>query len=296
MRPLMRVAISLALALMRAYGAANGPSFEVASIKRASASADFFCSGGPGTSDPGLWRCSAAPLAFLIANAYGFQPPQFIPNLQSCCQARYDVSARVPPGTTKDQFQRMQQNLLVERLKLSLHHEQKEMAIYELTVREKGLKMKESAPGAALAAEEPWWKSPQHSMGKDGYPVFPVGRGGLAEGNGYYRWTAVNVSMPEIVKTLATYLGRPVIDATGLRGKYDIDMTWIVDISEITASLAARGVFGDSPDDVPRVAGPDSGPTLQHAVQDQLGLELNSKKGLGDIVVVDRVAKVPIEN
>jgi len=294
---LMRVVSCLALALIRAYGAEGGPSFEVASIKPASPSAvSVMCRGGPGTSDPGIWRCSAAPLAFLIANAYGFQPPQFIPGLQSCCQARYDVSAKVPPGTTKDQFRRMQQNLLVERLKLTLHHEQKEMAIYELTVGERGRTMNESAPDAALAAEEPWWTTPQYSMGKDGYPVFPAGHGGLAGRNGYYRWTAVNVSMPEIVKTLATYLGRPVIDATGLKGQYDINMTWIIDISEITASLAARGVFGDSPDDVPRVAGPDSGPTLQHAVQDQLGLMLKSKKGLGDIVVVDHVAKIPIEN
>jgi uncharacterized protein (TIGR03435 family) len=99
--------------------------------------------------------------------------------------------------------------------------------------------------------------------------------------------------MQEILKTLSFHLGRPVVDATGLKGKYEFDMTWIVDMSGIQASLAARAM---APDSGPPMAEADSGPTLQQAVQDQLGLKLNSKKGPGDTVVVDHVEKVPIEN
>jgi uncharacterized protein (TIGR03435 family) len=230
----------------------------------------------------------------LISNAYGFQSYQFTP-VDSCCQGRFDITAKLAARTTKEQFQRMQQNLLVERFKLTLRHEQKEMAIYELTVGEKGPKMKESAPDATSAPQEPW-TIPRFSMGKDGYPVFPAGRGGLAGMNGYYRWTGFNLSMQEIVKTLSGQLGRPVIDATGLKGKYDIDMTWITDTSEIQAYLRARGMIGEGPDSGPPMADAASGPTLQHAIQDRLGLKLNSKKGPGDIVVVDHVEKVPIEN
>jgi uncharacterized protein (TIGR03435 family) len=186
----------------------------------------------------------------------------------------------------------MLQNLLVERFQLTFHREQKEMAIYELTVGKKGPKMKKSAPDATPEPEEPW-AVPEFSMGTDGYPVFPAGRGGLAGGNGYYRWTGFNVSVQEIVKTLSGQLGRPVVDATGLKGTYDIDITWIIDMSEIQAYLRARGMIEIA--DLP-VAEADSGPTLQHAVQDQLGLELISKRGHGDIVVVDHVAKVPLEN
>ena len=189
----------------------------------------------------------------------------------------------------------MQQNLLVQRFKLTLHHEQKEMAIYELTVGEKGPKMKKSVQNAAVVPEEPW-TVPKFSMGKDGYPVFPAGRGGLAGLNGRYRWTGVNVSMQEIVQTLSDQLGRPVVDATGLKGKYDFDITWIVDTSEIQAMLSARGVPMGAPDGGRPMAEADSGPTLQHAVQDQLGLKLNSKKGPGDLVVVDHAEKVPIQN
>jgi uncharacterized protein (TIGR03435 family) len=236
-----------------------------------------------------MWRCSNVPLVFLISHAYGFQPPQFSPR-DSCCQARFDLAAKVPAGTTKEQFQRMQQNLLEERLRLTFHHEQREMAIYELAVGEKGPKLKESAPDAASAPEDLWTDHPPFIMGKDGYPEFPAGQVGLAGGNGHYRWTGANVTMQEIVKTLSYYLGRPVVDATGLKGKYDIDMIWTIDLAWGMESAGLRDRIAEVPDSGP------NGPTLIHAVRDQLGLRLISKKGHGDIVVVDHVAKVPIEN
>jgi uncharacterized protein (TIGR03435 family) len=138
----------------------------------------------------------------------------------------------VPAGTTKEQFQRMLQNLLAERLKLKLHHEQKEMATFELTIGKKGLNMKTSPSDALTAQDDPPWAIPQYTIGQDGCPVFPVGRGGLTEGrNGCYRWTGFNLSMQDIVKTLSFHLGRKVVDATGLKGKYDIDMKWSIDVA-----------------------------------------------------------------
>jgi uncharacterized protein (TIGR03435 family) len=296
MRLLMLVVRCPALALVCAYGqAADGPSFEVASIKAASPSATRIgCSGGPGTAAPGIWTCTNVPIAFLISNAYGFPRYQFTPQ-DWMNSARFDIAAKLPAGTTKEQFQRMQQNLLVQRFKLALHHDQKEMAIYDLTVGERGPKMKRSAPDAAVVPEEPW-TVPKFSMGKDGYPVFPAGRGGLAGMNGRYRWIGVNISMQEIVKTLSGQLGRPVVDATGLKGKYDFDITWIVDMSEIQAMLSAQAVPGGAPDGGRPMGEADSGPTLPHSIQEHLGLKLNPKKGPGDIVVLDRVQKAPIEN
>lgn len=290
MRPLVVVVSCLTLA--RVYGycqAEDALAFEVASVKPASLSAHSIeCSGGPGTSDPGTWRCSNVPLGFLISQAYGFEAYQFRPN-HPCCQARFDFTAKVPKGTTKEQFQRMLQNLLAERFKLTLHLERKEMAIYELTVAENGLKMKESAQDAVPAQADPW-EIPKYSMGKDGYPVFPAGRAGLAGPNGHYRWIGFNLSIPEIVKTLSFHLGRPVIDSTGLTRKYDIDMRWGVDVAWQLEAAGLRDRIAELPDTGP------TGPTLLRAVQDQLGLKLNSGKGLGDIVVVDHLEKVPTEN
>jgi uncharacterized protein (TIGR03435 family) len=112
----------------------------------------------------------------------------------------------------------------------------------------------------------------------------------LAGANGHYRWTGFNVSVREIVTMLSFHLGRPVVDATGLKGNYDIDMKWGVDMAWLLESAGLRDQIGELPDTGP------TGPTLIRAVQDQLGLKLNSKKGLGDFVVVDHVEKVPTEN
>ena len=290
MRPLILVVSCLILARVCAYGqAADAPSFEVASVKPASPSATAIsCSGGPGTASPGIWRCSNVPLAFLISRSYGFQPPEFSPR-DICCQARFDFTAKVPEGTTNEQFHRMLQNLLVERFKLTLHREQKEMAIYELTVGQKGPKMKESAPDAAPVPEEPW-AVPEYSMGKDGYPVFTAGHGGLAGGNGHYRWTGFNLSIQEIVKTLSFHLGRPVVDATGLKGKYDIEMRWGIDLAWQLERAGLRDQLAELPDSGP------PGPALMRAVRDQLGLKLTAAKGPGDLVVVDHLAQVPSGN
>src|ERR1035437_3180901 len=81
-----------------------------------------------------------------------------------------------------------------------------------------------------------------------------------------------------------------VVDATRLKGKYDIDMKWGVDVAWLLEMAGRRDQIAELPDTGP------TGPTLIRAVQDQLGLKLNSKKGLGDFVVVDHVEKVPTEN
>jgi uncharacterized protein (TIGR03435 family) len=163
------------------------------------------------------------------------------------------------------------------------------MPIYELTVAENGPKMKESAPDAAPPQEDPW-EAPTFDLGKDGYPVFSAGHSGLAGLDGHYRWTGFSVSMQEIVKTLSFHLGRPVIDATGLKRKYDINLTWNIDAAWLAERAGAPEQVGDAE------GTGFHGPTLQRAVQDQLGLKLISQKGHGDIVVVDHLEKVPSQN
>jgi uncharacterized protein (TIGR03435 family) len=96
--------------------------------------------------------------------------------------------------------------------------------------------------------------------------------------------------LPEIIKTLSFYLGRPVTDATGLTGKYDIDMRWGIDIAWALETSGHSEEIENLPDSGP------IGPPLIRAVQDQLGLKLNSKKGHGDIVVIDHLEKAPTAN
>ena len=81
-----------------------------------------------------------------------------------------------------------------------------------------------------------------------------------------------------------------MVDATGLNGKYDIDLKWIKDI------LLSERDKARVEEQVGELLETGSGPRLVRAVQDQLGLKMNSKKGAGEIVVIDHIEKVPTEN
>ena len=88
---------------------------------------------------------------------------------------------------------------------------------------------------------------------------------------------------------LAGQLGRPVVDATGLTGKYDFALYWAYGDGS-----AGRASASDS---TPLAGAVDpDGPTIFEAVQSQLGLKLEQKKGPVDIVVVDHAEKIPTEN
>ncbi len=275
-----------------ASGAA-GQSFEIASVKTtAPGTSGLSCSGGPGTENPTVWRCHNIPLGLVILRAFRFQDFEF-DSRDSCCTGRFDFDVRMPAGTNRAQFDEMLRNLLRQRLGLALHFEQKQMPAFALTVAPKGLKLKQSAANAPVVSEQPWWASPALEFGKDGYPEFPLGRGGLANGNGgRYRWVAVSVSAQEIARTLADQLHRPVIDATQLNGRYDFDLKWVVDYSW-NMSEKTRAEFTEQVGTAPEKA---PGPLLPRALEAQLGLRLISKKGVGRLVVIDHVNKLPTDN
>ena len=167
------------------------------------------------------------------------------------------------------------------------------MPIYQLTVAASDLKMKRSLAGTPQESE-PWWISSGSTKGldKDGYPVFAEGDSGLAGSAGHFRWTAFDVSTAGIAKTLSDQSNRPVVDATGLKGSYDVDLKWTADLS-VTLSESRKAEIREMVGGLPDGGG---GPTLVRAVQDQLGLKLISTKGSGEIVVVDHADKVPAGN
>ena len=121
----MRTILAAALIVL----ACKGQTFEVASIKAASPPLDgkgmrVDWKGGPGTPDPGLFTCENCSLANLVSIAYDLKSYQF-PGSSDLNTDRFTVSAKVPPGTTKEDFRLMQQNLLAERFKLKIHREKK---------------------------------------------------------------------------------------------------------------------------------------------------------------------------
>ena len=200
---------------------------------------------------------------------------------------RFNISAKIAPGTSKEQFQEMQQNMLADRFKLTFHREKKEMAQYELVVVRGGPKFKESAKAAPPVNDAPAAPPrpgppplprgpPKTDAG--GFPVLPPGRGPLMMvlANGHATMRSAEASMAEFAGRLADQLRRPVGDQTGLKGKYDFTLNWVIE---------GPGYSNDEP-----------GPTIFQALQDQLGLKLESKKGMVDILVVDHLEKTATEN
>jgi uncharacterized protein (TIGR03435 family) len=172
----------------------------------------------------------------------------------------YDVAAKVPVGTSREQFRLMLQNLLADRFHLSAHHETKVMASYTIAVGKGGPKFRlhEASPdtptpaGNAVTAR-PW------SLTFDGTLFHMAGN---------------NMYLKNFATLLTTVVQAPVVDETGLTGGYDFALSYTP--------------LGSSP--------ADSGPDIFAALQDQLGLKLTVKNIPRDIIMVDHVDKVPTEN
>ena len=259
--------------------AGKEPSFDVASVKPSpppagGRSANYKMSGGPGTKDPSRFACENFDLAALIEMAYDV--PYYLLSAPAwTADTRFDIVAKVPEGTTKEQFRLMQQRLLIERFKLAVHREKKEMPVFELVVAKGGPKLKDVS--AAQPIQESQEPATPRSMKTDpeGFPILPPGQTAYAITRGRARLRGTGETMEHFASTLAGQLHEPVIDRTGLKGKYDFILSWLV-----------TDLPGDS----------DTAPTLFNALSNQLGLTLKRARGAVDMLVVDSVEKTPTEN
>jgi uncharacterized protein (TIGR03435 family) len=241
------------------------PQFEVASVKpapppeqRSGGRGAPRSTGGARTPDPSLFICDSCTLSELVLSAFCIQPYQL--SAPSWMESeRFTVNARVPVKTTVEQLRLMQQNLLAERFKLTYHHEEKEMPRWELVVAKGGPKVKASVG---------------ESTGTDGREP-----GATVTPDGRISAQYIDQSMTELAAILSKQVHMPVTDITGLTGKFDFTLTWAMD----------RG--GPSP-----ASDADSGPTIFNALQTQLGVKLEQKKGPVDRLVIDHAERVPTGN
>jgi uncharacterized protein (TIGR03435 family) len=239
--------------------------FEVASVKPSAPESKMRMMGGPGSEDPGLFLAQNWPLSSLVNSAYNLVGYQVsVPGWMHT--ARFEIRAKVPEGTARDQFRVMLQNLLAQRFKLAVHREKREMTVYDLVVRGDHSKLKESA-GAP---------DPSPRFHKDGFPILPV-----ETLNGQARIDVLNESMEQFATRLSSQVPGQVTDATGLKGKYDVVLTWSL----------ARQRATDTDE-----SAADTGPNLFSALQEQLGLKLVPKKGMVEVLVVDHAERTPTEN
>jgi uncharacterized protein (TIGR03435 family) len=268
------VAGPIAFGLMSAPQEASktdGPKFEVASIKPAKPGArGTYISNKPG----GRFTVMNMSTKDLIILAYSIQPFQLSGGPSWLNSDRYDIEAKpehpvnVKPGMSYDQLQnafdeQMQrlQSLLKDRCKLTFHRETKEAPVYALVIAKSGPKI----PAAQTA---------------DKTPRLSIGMGQLS---------GKQVPISELAKSLSRQLGRVVIDKTNLQGNYDFTLKW-------TPEERSPQALGPAPmgKDAPPPPDPN-GPSLFTALQEQLGLKLESQKGPVEILVIDHVEK-PSEN
>jgi uncharacterized protein (TIGR03435 family) len=176
---------------------------------------------------------------------------------------------------------------------LKLHHQPQEMTVYTLVVGKGGSKLTPSQSAAIPPDPALPTIGPIPTGFKNGFPVPPPGYISTnALANGAFRMGATDAPMTKLVSMLSQFLARPVHDATGLEGGYDFQLFWSPDTS--TENAAPRLTQGGTP--IPNDPDTDSGPTLFAAVQQQLGLKLESKKDQVDVLVVDHAEKIPTVN
>ena len=168
---------------------------------------------------------------------------------------RYDVEAKFPPESRIEQVRAMFRMFMADRFELTAHMETKEVPVYALVVTGSGSKLKTSTVEAPSFTRTP----------------------------GHY--SARGITMQALVDRFgqAFQLGRPILDFTGLTGKYDADLDWDANDLGSTTGESAK-------------SDPGNAPSVFTALQEQLGLKLEPRKAPVDVLVVDRIARTPKEN
>lgn len=242
MRLPMLVAVAIiAVPIVRA----QAPAFEVVSIK--ANQSDSGNSNLPYLRNGKLTATNVS-LLMLLEAAYDLSASR-ISGPSWLDSDRYDLEARSPAGVPDSDMMPMLQAMLKERFRLEIHRERKELPVYELVVAKEGLKI------------------PLFDGTNPPKPT-RIYRGALGMGI---------VTMPELAKRISSPAGRPVVDKTGLEGKYSYVLTYV------PLSAESRSASDPAPD-------------FFEAVRQQLGLRLEPKKDAIEIIVIDHADRVPSAN
>lgn len=201
-------------------------------------------------SDQGLLKDTNVTLRSLIATAYQIRDYQ-LEGPDWMGSERFDVAAKFPEALPKDREKynaamgTMMRKMLEDRFKLAAHRGQKTFSVYGVTVEKSGIKFKEVPEGPSRSDSD----------------------------NRRYEGRAV--TMARFAEYLSRNADLPILDMTGLKGFYDLNLQWFPE---------------------PKAGETPQGPALREAMEEQLGLKLENRKAQIDIVVVDHVEKTPTED
>ncbi len=209
--------------------------------------------------DAGRFTATNASLQNLIEMAYQVKRTQISGAPDWLNSERFDIVAKAPPSTPKSQILPMLQPLLADRFKLTFHRENKTVSGYALVVAKTGPKLHVSE------AENSHFDGDRRSL------------------------SGQRMSLAQLADTLSRRLDSPVSDRTGIPGFFDLKLQWTPDEGQPMTKPGA------DPEPVSQTARTD-GPSLFTALQEQLGLKLETRKVPVEILVIDHVEKAPTEN
>ena len=235
-------------------------------------------------------------LADLIPYAYRVKPYQ-VSGPSWLSDTRWNIVAKIPDGQLVSRAPDMMQTLLGERFKLTLHRENREQTVYALVVAKGGPQLREAVgreeiPSGGLSIQ---------NRG-DGMAISGAAAGAmrLAPGpKGGMQMELAKVTMTAFADVLTQFMDRPVVDATELKGSYQVTLDAPIQamagmsFAQKVAAFAGLGAFGTR-----GASGSDSesvSPAVIQAVK-RLGLELQSRKAPVETLIIDRVEKVPTAN
>jgi len=227
----------------------TAPTFEVATVKLAPPRRGDDRLVAMDT-DPAMVHYANISMKNLIAMAYRIDGDRILGGPDWLDSQMYDLSAKLPPNTSKSQVPDMLQALLAERFKLGVHRESKEQRVYFLVVGKGGPKLKEVQPEETKDLDQvrgsrlPMQMMPGRISGR----AVPAGA---------------------LAGVLSHVAGYPVVDHTGLTKTFDFDLKW-----------TPEGNKGNAPD-------------LFAAIQEQLGLKLEPGRGPVEVLMINRVERVP---
>jgi uncharacterized protein (TIGR03435 family) len=255
-------------------------------------------------------------LADLIRAAYSIKQYQLEgPGWMN--EQRWDVQAKLPEGATKEQVPQMLQSLLADRFKLEVRRGTAEHPVYALVVGKNGSKLKE-------AADDPPSPPPDAQAGR-GEMVFgegenqvhvsraPGGRGATVSSpkfgqmkvepgeEGTLRMQFSRMAMADLADMLAPYVEKPVVDQTGLKGHYQVELDLkMADMIRLAKAMGfgptMNAMHGDQmPDQNPAGVASDPSTSIFAAVE-KLGLKLDSRKAPLETITVEHLEKTPTEN
>lgn len=296
------VAVVLGMAFRPLAQSAAGPVFEVASVKRSDpdAAGPFSATLGVGRIMPpvgGRFTATNIPLRHLVRIAYGLSDFQIEGGPDWQTSSRFDIQAKAEdPTVGMDAMLPMIRALLAERFQLKVHTETREMPIFALVVAggdgRIGVNIMPSIADCSNAQDELAETVARQGRGAlagliqagQGLPctIMPVVPTRGVTGSMTMRGNGQ--SMAALARMLEAATGRTVMDRTGMSGLYD----WEISFIQAVGLRAAQPPGGNLP--LPPTPPPAESPSLMAALQEQLGLKLESTRGPVEVLVIDSAA------